>query len=160
MQRNSFFQDKTFKLISISIIIFLSGSCENTSDSFVFEKAKYFTVKILAKYEDGITKYGTGIIFKNSGNSYYVLTSKHTVFSSISLPPPDSATEQEKQQIKKINELNKDQSITIITIDKKEYQATDNSLQPIEDLDLAIFKFVSDEKYELAKFSEQISPQE
>jgi Trypsin-like peptidase domain len=69
-------------------------------------------------------------------------------------------SQQEKQEIEKIIKPNKDRTINIFTMDKKEHYLEDSTLRPIQDMDLAIFEFVSDDKYEISKFSEQIQLKE
>jgi V8-like Glu-specific endopeptidase len=141
-QNKNMVKNNIFKYILLSIYLFLPSCTKKNSSNnqppevkkelkqsdLIREKAKVFTVKISTKTGDN----GTGVIFKNNGNKYYVLTTKHTF-----------KNREESEPIK------------IITFDNKNHTVTSKLLE-VSDLDLVFLEFTSREQYQLAEFSDQV----
>jgi tetratricopeptide (TPR) repeat protein len=110
-------------LIGISIVLVQSQVAVGLSASEVEKIAREITVQIVDSQNPSFA--GSGIIIKQTGNTYTVLTARHV------------AKEGKKQ---------------IITPDKQTYQI--NNIKPLSGLDLAVVEFNSIKTYSVAKIGD------
>ena len=99
-------------------------------------KAKQFTVKI----DSSSKKNGSGVIIAKEGNTYTVLTANHVLCEKVKdaeLTPDDCEP----------------RSYTITTADGKEYSLDKNTVNAQEGVDLTVFRFDSDEIYQVAELA-------
>ena len=101
-------------------------------------KAKQFTVKI--DYNNDNKDNGSGVIIAKEGNTYTVLTANHVLCEkteNAELPSDDCEP----------------RNYTITTPDGEEYALDRNTINAQKGVDLAVFKFDSDEIYQVAELA-------
>ena len=100
-------------------------------------KAKQFVVKI--ETDSSSKKNGSGVIIAKEGKTYTVLTADHVLCET-------EDAELASDECEPI-------SYTIITPDGKEYPLDKDTIKAQEGVDLAVFKFDSDEIYQVAELA-------
>ena len=86
---------------------------------------------------------GSGVIIAKSGNTYTVLTADHVLCEK----------DEEIEEIKQTNEC-EDRNYEIVTPDGEKYPLDPQTINAQPGVDLAVFKFVSNETYQVAELAD------
>jgi hypothetical protein len=124
-----------------------SPNQSSSNDINIKDIANKFTVKITMKVGDTEIN-GNGIIFNIEKNNYYVLTTNHIFSSRISKQKIENPVEDD------LKNINNKEKLEITTLDGESHTININTIVPLpNNLDLAYFKFSSNNKYNKASFA-------